>query len=169
VALLCALLACAGPLRRTPDGRFHHDRHHYTIAAPPTVSGVTWKRVDVDGADLAFRGSDTSLLTVMSECRPVGEARASLLARQLLIGIDERQRVESHPVALHGDPGWMQVFRTLDGRREVEVRSVTIRGGRCVFDMLWVGPPGAPGADAFDGWWSSFQRDRSAERGGTAS
>jgi len=169
-------------LRLTDEGRWWNRELGYFIDAPRSAGSTVdaqgtsksaaspqrWESIRVSGADLAYRGSDGSLMTLLSECRAVAEARPGLLARQLLIGLGERELVASHPIALRGNPGWQQVFRTLDGSTQLEVRSVTIRGSRCTFDCVWVGRVGAESVRDFERWWSSFERDPAFKLGASS-
>lgn len=156
-----ALAGCAGRgLRVGPSGRFHHDDPIYSIEAPRFSGDVEWRRVSVDGTDLAWRTGDGRSMSLSSSCRPT-RARPALLARRLLIGVPRDDLVAAHPVALLGDPGWAQVVETGEGAEAIRIKTVTVVSVGCVFDWVLVasaGPRFDESLEAFDAWWASFER-----------
>jgi len=157
---LSAGVSCAGPPLPPSGGRWEHPGHRYFIDAP-RVSPESWSAVLIEGADLAYVRSDGASLTLLSDC-----ARAMappwLLARQLLIGVADRELLVSEPLELGGDPGWRLVFRTWQEEREVTVRAITLVGGGCSFDWVWVAPGRPDEPPWFEAWWSSFVRGEGA-------
>jgi len=156
IAFLSAGAFCATAPLRPSGGRWVHPKLGYSIDAPQ-VSPEEWSASHVEGADLAFRKFDGSSLTLMSDCTR-GPAKPFVLARQLMIGIKQRELIQSHPIALLGDPGWRLAFRTIEAGREVTVRAVTLASGNCTFDWLWVALNRPDEAAWFDQWWASFER-----------
>ncbi len=153
-ALAVLAVGCASSVERV-DGVFRHHRHGYTIAAP----AGTWRSVDVDHATLAFARGDSESMSLKSRCgRPV--ARAELMARHLLIGLEPRDVVASHPVSVDGRSGWLQVVDTSADGRPVRLKMVTLVVGDCSFDWVLAtsADPGAAEAE-FDAWWQSFHID----------
>jgi hypothetical protein len=118
---------CAGDLAMGEDG-YRHRRHGYTVSVP----APEWERVSVDGATLAFRrGRET--MSLQSRCgRPV--ATPAIMARQLLIGIEDRDLRQAGPVAVDGRDGWTQTFDARTEGGPVRVKTVTLVAGRCTFD-----------------------------------
>jgi hypothetical protein len=173
LALAGSGFACQSAALKLQGARWTHTRLGYSIEIPRGAPGGTgqpgggWVQISVEGADLAYRGPKGATMSLLSECRR-GVARADLLARQLLIGLHERELIGSHPIALRGDAGWQQTFRVGTAGRAVDLRTVTIVSGPCTFDWLLVAPRGAFGPrDApsqaersFEQWWSSFRRAR---------
>jgi hypothetical protein len=157
VALWMALVgaACAGPLVHTAGGYWHR-KHDFRIAEPPGP-GPSWKRVDVDGAPLAFRRAGPDAMSLLSRCgRPVAEAQ--LMARHLVIGVEDRTLVRAGPVRVAGRSGWTQTLETRRGDVPVLVKTVTLVVGDCTFDWILVAAgPFAPAEGAFDRWWASFR------------
>jgi hypothetical protein len=151
--LLCALHgpACAASVV-TQEGRYVHPRRGYRIDAPPGE----WSRVDVQGADLAFRGPDRAAMSLMSRCgRPVTEL--PFLGRHLLIGLSERKLLYEGEVELGGRRAWTQRYEaSLEGAR-VQLKFVTLVHERCVYDWALVSPRDLEAVESsFDAWWASF-------------
>lgn len=157
VALAVLAVGCASSVRRV-DGAFRHVRHGYTIAAP----APDWKAVDVDHATLTFVRGRSETMSLKSRCgRPV--AKAELMARHLLIGLDPRDVVTSEPIRVDGRAGWLQVVRTESQGRDVWLRTVTLVEGECSFDWVLATSvrPGPVEAE-FDAWWESFRLEDSS-------
>ena len=155
-------LGCAGPVASVdePDGRAYvHRRLGYTIDHPARPrSGSVWERQRVDGTDLAFVGPDGAVMSLFHDCEKTA-APPRLLARNLMIGIQDRAVRESGEVSLHGDPGWSIVFDTEQSGVPVRIKAVTLRGGECVFDWVLVTRHGFREPEqTFDQWWQSFAR-----------
>jgi len=179
-AHLVGTTGCAsvfGP--RATDSFYEHDELGYRIARPDTLGSDgsrSWQRVSVEGADLAFEQTAPepdhrpAMMVLISECGR-GADNPSLIARQLLIGIRDRALRQAAPVALRGDPGWMQIFDTLHEGVAVRVKTISVRSDDCTFDWALVAPgPFRAAEREFDVWWSSFERvgDDSAARAGSA-
>ena len=149
---LVALAGCASGLVRAGD-RFQHPELGYRIGAPPGV----WRRVSVEGADLALRAPGGATLSVSSRCR-VSLSTPEVLARHLRFGLEAHRLRESGPVSVDGGPGWMQVFDAQSGARTVRVKTVTRVEAPCVYDWVLVAADDFREVEpAFDAWWSSFR------------
>ena len=161
VVLTLQTMACAGRgLRPGRDGRFHNDDPEYAIDAPRFSAEALWKRISLEGTDLAWRTADGRSMSLSSSCKQT-RARPALLARRLLIGVPRDDLLSAHPVALRGDPGWAQIVETGKGTEAVRIKTVTVVSAGCVFDWVLVAGAGArfdESLDAFDDWWSSFER-----------
>jgi len=157
---------------REVGGVYHHSEPGYRIGHPgrartvrtASTASTGWKRIDVEGADLAFRevapeaGQRPAMMLLMSECGR-GADNLWLVARQLLIGLGDRALVRAAPMAHRGLPGWTQVFDTLSEGVAVRVKTVSIRSDGCTFDWALVAPrPFGVAEQQFDAWWASFER-----------
>ncbi len=170
---LPGLAGCAGDavVRNHDGGRagFVHRELGYRIDAPAGPGGP-WRRIDLEGADLAFRGGDGEgpvSFSLLSRCRdPWPDVEPAILARHLLIGSPRRELLAAGPGEVAGRPAWIQVLRTTgEGGRPAAFKSVTARLGDCVFDWILVasGEGAMPGGElerSFDAWWESFRFDR---------
>lgn len=177
------VVACAtGPMVATGTGWRNRDLG-YTIAAPEAGAGP-WRRIRVEGADLAFRGAYGETLSLLSHCAErAGTPR--IQARNLTIGLGGATPLASGPISLRGDAGWAQSFELDRDATRVRVHAVTLVSDGCTFD--WVlsarapepgDGPGALGEDgwqadlrSFDAWWRSFRyrpvdREAPQEEGG---
>jgi len=154
--LLVALAAgCVGPVVQS-GGLYRHRAHGYAVSAPGGTEGA-WARVEVEGATLAFRSPQADTVTLTSRCgRPV--AGVQLMARHLLIGLAERNVVETHPVAIAGSSGWLQVVDTSNAGHPVRLKTITLVARKCSFDLVLAaaGPRFAEVEPVFDAWWGGF-------------
>jgi hypothetical protein len=85
----------------------------------------------------------------------VARRQGSVLAQQLLLGLRDRAMMESDDTPVDGR---LASHRVLEGRmrdsdERVRIESYTVKGGRCVYDLLYVASP-----DAFDTWRTDFRR-----------
>ena len=160
LGLLAGLIGvgCSGSVAWV-DGSYRDHRYDFRIGAP-AGPGPTWQRVKVDDAALSFRrdtagGRDT--LSLVPRCgRPVAEAQ--IMARELVIGLDERHLQAAGPVSIAGRSGWTQTFRTGADAAPVRVKTVTLVVQDCSFDFVLAVSGQADDAEAaFDRWWQSFQ------------
>jgi hypothetical protein len=147
--------ACASDLV-FEDGRHRHRLRHYSIANPGG-EGSAWRRVEVDGAELAFQGPDRATMSLIEQC---GRSRAEprVLARQLWIGLEGRTLVDEGPVGADGSRGWIQRLDATANGETVRLKTVTRLIGECSYDWILVVPSGLEGPEtAFDQWWKSFR------------
>jgi len=163
LALAWIGVGCAGPIVETTDG-FRHRKHEYRIAAPDGP-GPAWQRVDLEGADLAFRRPGPGTISMQSRCgRPV--AMPQLMARHLLIGVPERELVAAGPVQVDGLSGWGQTFDTVSRGVKVRLKTVTLVVRGCTFDWVLAAAGSFDSAEAaFDAWWGSTRLDPSYHAG----
>ena len=150
-AATLALGACAG--KRIEHGVFHAPSG-YRVALPPDGA---WRIVDDSRADLELRHRTAAAgMLVNGACDP-GMARRGpeVLARHLLMGLRDRVELERGEVPVNGR---VASHRLLEGRmrqsdERVRVEIYTLRGERCVYDLLFVAEP-----QAFDAGRSDFRR-----------
>jgi len=157
LALAALWLACAsGPTLR--NGVYRDRAQGWSIAAPPPE----WKRVAVDGADLAFRGPSGASIAVASRC-DVAVVPLDVLAGQLRQGFGAGSVLAERDVAIAGRPARLQVLALAGGGR---VTTVTRAAAPCVQDFVLVAPSGADDAAAgvFEAWWASFAPASEATR-----
>ncbi|MGH7418168.1 MAG: hypothetical protein ACREKB_10375, partial [Candidatus Rokuibacteriota bacterium] len=93
---------------------------------------------------------------VNAVCDPAVARRGwDVLGRHLLLGVRDRVVVEADEVPVNGRTA---SHRLLEGRmrqsdQRVRIESYTLKGDRCVYDLLYVAPP-----DVFDAWRGDFTR-----------
>jgi hypothetical protein len=137
------------------DGRYQPVRRHYSIAKPGG-EGSAWRRVRVEGAEIAFQGPDRATMSLIEHCgRPLAKPR--ILARQLLIGLEGRALTDEGPLASDPTQGWVQ---WLDATAEGEVlrlKTVTRVIGPCSYDWILIVSDGLERQEpVFDEWMESF-------------
>lgn len=160
-------LACGGSISLV-DGIYRDGGHDFTIDAP-AGPGPAWERMSVDDAALSFRRDDSGRrdgLSMLVRCgRAVADAQ--LMARSLVIGLDERELMGAGPSLVAGRNGWTQSFETSRDGVTVLVKTVTLVAGDCTFDWVLVAAgPRQRAETAFDAWWGSFRLGSShAEEG----
>jgi hypothetical protein len=134
--LLLLLAACSAD--RIERGVFHSGKG-YRIAVP--IDG--WIVVTQSQADLELRRTDPpGGMLVDATCEGSAPRRSlGLLARYLTFGLDDRTTLASEPATVGGGSAIRTVVRgRLDGQ-PVTVEAVVVKGGRCVYDLLYVAPP----------------------------
>jgi hypothetical protein len=148
--LALAFGACAG--QRIVDGVYHAPGG-YRITLP----GPDWEPAPDSRADLELRNRTApAAMLVNAVCDPaVARRQGSVLAQQLLLGLRDRAMMESDDTPVDGR---LASHRVLEGRmrdsdERVRIESYTVKGGRCVYDLLYVASP-----DAFDTWRTDFRR-----------
>jgi hypothetical protein len=158
--------ACAsGPVVASGEG-WRHRELGYSVDAPAPGAGP-WRRIRVEGADLAFRGPHGETLSLLSRCTET-KASPRIEARHLVIGLDGARPLASGPISLGGAPGWAQSFELRDDGVLVRLHSVTLVQAGCTFDWIFSArAPGSGGAldeagfaadlRSFDSWWRSFR------------
>ncbi|HEU4368670.1 MAG TPA: hypothetical protein VFV05_10640 [Methylomirabilota bacterium] len=149
-AVMLALGACAG--RRIVDGVYRASAG-YTVTLP----GPAWAVAEESRADLELRHRTAPVgMLVHAVCDPAVTRRGwDVLGRHLLLGVRDRVVMEANEMPVNGR---VASHRLLEGRmrqsdRRVRIESYTLKGGRCVYDLLYVAPP-----DVFDAWRGDFTR-----------
>lgn len=149
-ALTLALGACAG--RRLVDGVYRAPSGYQV-----TVPGVAWEVAAESRADLELRHrSAPAGMLANAVCDPAVARRGwDVLTRHLLIGVRDREVVEAGEAPVNGR---VASHRVLEGRMRqtddrVRIESFTLKGERCVYDLLYVAPPAA-----FEAWRGDFRR-----------
>jgi hypothetical protein len=149
-ALSLALGACGG--RRIVDGVYRAPSGYRV-----TVPGPAWEVISGGRSDLELRNRTAPVgMLVNAVCDPAVAGRTwGVLAQHLLLGMRDREVVEAGEVPVNGRAA---SHRVLEGRmrqsnERVRVESYTLKDGRCVYDLLYVAPPGV-----FDAWRNDFRR-----------
>ncbi|MFQ5899026.1 MAG: hypothetical protein ACE5JN_12395 [Candidatus Methylomirabilia bacterium] len=138
-APLLFLLVMACSASRIESGVFHSPKG-YEVRLPAGA----W-RVETDGrADLELRDA-ASRAGILAHATCEGNPlRRSLpvLARHLSFGLEGRRLVERAEVSVAGHPAIRMVLEgKLDGD-PVKVEAYVLKGERCVYDLVYVAPPG---------------------------
>jgi hypothetical protein len=142
--------ACAG--RRIVDGVYHAPAGYRV-----TLPGASWTLASDTRADLELRHRSASAgMLVNAVCDPTVARRGSqVLAQHLLLGIRKRAMMEADEVPVNGRVASHRLLegRMPQGEERVRIESYTLKGERCVYDLLYVATP-----EAFDAWRGDFQR-----------
>jgi len=146
-----AVSACAG--KHIEHGVFHAPSG-YRVALP---ADGEWRVVEDSRADLELRHRTTPAgMLVNGVCDPAVARRGpDALARDLLLSLRDRVELEHGEVPVNGR---VAAHRLVEGRprrsdERVRVESYTVRGDRCVYDLMFVAPP-----EAFDAERAEFHR-----------
>ena len=114
----------------------------------------SWRRVDVEGADLAFRDDGregSALFNVRCERRD-GDAPLSVLTQHLVMGTTERQVEGQETLPFDGREAMHTVLQAkLDGV-PMQYDIYVMKKDGCTYDIVYVAPPDhfAEGAEGFE-------------------
>ena len=149
-AVALAFGACGG--RRIVDGVYRAPAGYEV-----TLPGPAWAVADESRADLELRHrTATAGMLVNAVCDPAVARRGwDVLGRHLLLGLRDRVVVEADELPVNGR---VASHRVLEGRmrqsdERVRIESYTVKGDRCVYDLLYVAAP-----DVFEAWRGDFKR-----------
>jgi hypothetical protein len=106
--------------------------------------GFAWRRVRVEGGQLAFHHDKGGTISAIATCAgPDHDAPLDVLTNHLLIGIDQRVEVGRAPATLDGRAALRtRVDGTLDGV-PVTLDLVVVKRDGCVYDLQLVTGPTA--------------------------
>src|SRR5918996_2301778 len=147
-ALALTLGACAGHgivggVYQAPSG--------YRVTLP----GAAWEVAPDSRADLELRHRTAPAgMLVNALCDPAVVRRGGdVLAQHLLLGMRDRQEMAVNEMPVNGRAA---SHRLLEGRmrqsdERVRIESYTLKGERCVYDLLYVAAP-----EVFEAWRSDF-------------
>lgn len=153
---LVALALWAGCSAERVERGVFHAATGYRVSVPRDG----WTVVADSAAHLELRRAEPpGGMVVSATCDGAASGRSlPLLARHLTFGLAGRRTVERGPARVAGAPAERLVLRgRLDGV-DVMVEAVVARDDRCVYDFLYVAPPGdfAAGQPAFRALVESF-------------
>lgn len=140
LALGCAM-GCAGASFR--NGVYEDENVRYRVGA----LGSAWRRVDVEGDDLAFRRAGFGTISVNSTCTDYEDVPTTALLNHLLFETRARRFLVEEDVTLDGRGARHVIAQVeLDGV-PVELEIFLLKKDGCVFDLVHVcGVPAPAGA-----------------------
>ena len=154
--LLLLALGCASSAFVTDGSGFRHRLAGFHVASP-SVLEPDWRRLEVEGKALSFRGPRGAIMSLQSSCRP-RRASPRLLAQHLQIGLPERAQRDSREVQAGTLDAWSRTFDVRGPRGVIRVRTVTAVYRDCVLDWVLSGDASFEAAQPlFDAWWGSFE------------
>ncbi len=118
-----------------------------SFAVPDLASGAasgSWRRVQLDGAEVAFRSRRSGVIAVRARCEAERES-SEVESRHLWLGI-ERGPAERRPITVAGAPA-VETIATSEG---VRVRTIVIETGSCTLDLAHAISETASPSGAFD-------------------
>src|SRR5256885_7808504 len=137
-----------------------------------------WRRIDVEGADLAFRDDAREASTLFDvRCgRRDDDAPLSVLTEHLIMGTTERQFDSQETIPFDGREALRSVLRAkLDGV-PMQYEIYVVKKDGCIFDIVYVASPdrfeqGAPDFERFARGMHALSSPRAAlgQRSGSAS
>jgi len=159
---LAIVLATGGVGNRADAGersaRIHRGKLGYSIPylGPVDESGRRWKRIRVEDSDLAFRAAGGGYAAISSHCdEPQLDLR--ILARQLLVGLQDRVERGTEAFPFAGGAAFSQVVEAVAEEKPVYAKTVTWLRGGCVVDWILVtASPISAFEPIFDSWWRGF-------------
>jgi predicted RNA binding protein YcfA (HicA-like mRNA interferase family) len=165
LTVAAVVVGCSGKLvaldGESGRGRHRHRELGYEIDFPSVLGQPGWSRENLEGSDLVFQHRDGSTWTLASHCRRT-RTPASLLAGELARaarnGTDVRS--EGGPVQLAGLEGWAQRLEAKADGMSLAIKTVTLRGTRCVYDWVLLAPTRRRLEELeprFEAWWRSFR------------
>lgn len=147
---VAALAGCAGA--RIEGGVFHSPAGYRL-----TLPGPDWVPASDGRADLELRHRGAPAGMLANAACDAGVARRSMavLTRQVLVGLRERVVVSRADVTLAGRPAAHTVVegRMAPAGERVRVEMYLVKDAGCVYDFLYVAPPGD-----FERWQADFHR-----------
>ena len=139
VAVGFFLAGCASSTTgRVENGTFSSTKG-YQVRLPP----VGWNVTANPNADLELRrAAPSGAMLVDASCGGAEIDRSlPVLARQLTVGLTNRQTVESDTWTIGTRTAAHRVIRGRSEGADVMVEAVVLKGERCVHDFLYVAPP----------------------------
>lgn len=144
------------------SGRLRHPEWTVSLADAAAL-GPGWERIEVEGAELAYRGPDGAVMSYLRECGSARERSPRLEARQLLLGLEARDVREEGALELAGAPAWRQRVAARDEDRAAYLTTVTRVAGACREDFVLATPePSEAAAAVFGRWWRSYRAGEDA-------
>lgn len=152
---VCVFLTCCAT-GRTVDGVYVDKAKGFRVQLPRDG----WHVVESSEADLTLRDAGSHARMAVSASCPARETGPlPALARHLIFGLRDVKRVRQEPILIDGVAGLdTEVIGTWEGER-VQVWSVVVRREGCLYDLLFIAPPEAFGAQRadFDAFLKSWE------------
>jgi len=150
LAALAAALAGCGHAQSIEEGVLRKDG--LAVRIGPVPAG--WRRIDVEGADLAFRDDERSGSALFNvRCgRRDDDAPLAVLTNHLVMGTTEREFDAQDTVPFDGREALHSLLRAkLDGV-PMQYDIYVMKKDGCLYDLVYVAPPGrfADGAADFE-------------------
>lgn len=143
LGVLSAIVLTSGcVVKRMDDGVFHSSKG-YRVEIP----GAQWAAVDESPADLELR--HRALPAAMAASAVCAESTARrpsrALARQLFIGVRQRQVIERDEIEIAGRRAARAVVdaRLEGSEQRVRIETLVVKDERCVYDFMYAAAPGA--------------------------
>lgn len=131
-AATLALSACVAASYVSRDGMLWHPRHPLAV---PDLAASGWRRVEVEGADLAFQKDRSGVIAVRVRCS--GRRRPlPWESRELWLGIP-RSMVRRRSMEVAGRPA----VETIAQSGGLQIRTVVVKSEGCAVDLAHVVPP----------------------------
>ena len=143
LGVMPAIVLAAGCAVKAIDNGVYHSSKGYRVAIP----GGAWTPVIDSRADLELRHlGSAGIIAANATCDGTMSRRGpDLLARQLLIGIQDRRTIERGDVDVAGRPAARVL---VDAREEgsqarVQIETIVLTDNRCVYDLIHAAPAAA--------------------------
>jgi hypothetical protein len=139
------LMSCAAG--RTLNGIYVDESKGFRVQLPRNE----WQVMESSGADLTLRDTRSQARMAVSASCPARETGPlPALTRHLFFGLREMKQVRQEHIFLDGVTGLdTEVTGKWEGE-SVQVRSVVIRRGECLYDLYFIAPPEAFGPQSAD-------------------
>lgn len=115
-----------------------------------------WKRIKIEGGDLAFWNDKLeATITINSTCNKSDKKvnySLKALTNSLLIGITDKQLLESEEITISGEKGLRSVYLGKLDKIPVKISAVVLKESSCNYDLTYASSP-----DSFDGGLGDFQ------------
>lgn len=128
----CATGRIIGETYRDPEAGFQ-------VRLPP----AGWQPRSLDGATLSFAAPELRAgMALRVDCRTAEPGELPWVARHLFFGLQNTQAQGRETVRLHDATAVKTRLRAWLDDQPVEVEGVTFRRAGCLYDFIYVAPPG---------------------------
>jgi hypothetical protein len=130
-------------------------KHDVSYRIGPLDPG--FRRVDIEGNDLAFYKAGTGSIAVHATCRDYEDVPSEVLLTHLLFGTTHRLYRQDEEITVDGRAARHAIVDAeLDGV-PVRLEIYVLRRARCVFDLSYVSGRAAPAHEAFGAFAQAFR------------
>ncbi|MGH7807037.1 MAG: hypothetical protein ACRENT_03000 [Thermodesulfobacteriota bacterium] len=117
----------------------------------------SWKRINIEGGDLAFWSDKlAATITVNSTCNKNGKKvnySLKALTNSLLIGITDKQLVESREKTINGEMALRSDYQGKLDKVPVKISAVVLKKDNCYYDLTYASSP-----DSFNEGLGDFEQ-----------